>query len=157
MKVMEAPGVRDARVPVWQTGESVAQRYKFHRPPADQHLPRHILNTGFCIRVREPGLGLSSPVGRAPGRLRSPDGAPSDLISPPLCISPQKPPPPLHPPRLHLGLRWRHIDSKLTTANQVRVNAQRDVTRKLERFGPDRLYNSYCTIKYFFLRSHCFL
>lgn len=36
----------------------------------------------------------SVPVGRAPGRLRSPDGAPSDLISPPLCISPQSPPTP---------------------------------------------------------------
>lgn len=28
-------------------GERVSQRYKSHRPPAGDHLPRHILNTGF--------------------------------------------------------------------------------------------------------------
>lgn len=89
---MEAPGTR-------QTGERVAQRYTFHRPPADDHLTRHILNTGACIRVREPGRGLRSPAGRAPGRLPSPDGALSDLLSPPLCISPR------NPLLLHLRLR----------------------------------------------------
>lgn len=28
-------------------GERVSQRYKFHRPPAGDHLTRHILNAGF--------------------------------------------------------------------------------------------------------------
>lgn len=83
------------------------------------------------------GTWPSVPAGRAPGRLLSPDGALSDLLSPPLCISPR------NPLLLHLRLRWRHIDRKFRTANELRVSAQRDVSGELQPCRPIRWYNSY--------------
>lgn len=122
MKVMEAPC--DARIPVRQTGECVAQRYKFHRPPADHHHPRHILNTGFVSAFVSPDLALRL---RGPGS-RTP---PVPWWSPEWSHLTSSMRFPQKPPRLHRRLEWRHTDSKLTTANQVRVKTQRDITRKL--------------------------
>lgn len=67
------------------------------------------------------GLGSRTP----PVPLTEPRLIPSHL----LYVSPPK----AHP---HLRLRWRHIDRKWPTANQVRVSAQRDVTRNLQRCRP---------------------